>query len=59
SSLGFHLVKVFKRKDERLLNYNEVVSLVRKDYFDKLKKIESKNIIDKKILEYKIIDKLE
>ena len=59
SSLGFHLVKVFKRKDERLLNYNEVVSVVRKDYFDKLKKIESKNIIDKKILEYKIIDKLE
>ena len=59
SSLGFHLVKVFKRKDERLLNYNEVVSLVRKDYFDKLKKIESKNIIDKKILEYNIIDKLE
>lgn len=59
SSLGFHLVKVFKRKDERLLNYNEVVSLVRKDYFDELKKIESKNIIDKKILEYKIIDKLE
>ncbi len=59
SSLGFHLVKVFKRKDERLLNYNEVVSIVRKDYFDKLKKIESKNIIDKKILEYKIIDKLE
>ena len=59
SSLGFHLVKVFKRKDERLLNYNEVVSVVRKDYFDKLKKIESNNIIDKKILEYKIIDKLE
>lgn len=59
SSLGFHLVKVFKRKDERLLNYNEVVSLVRKDYFDELKKIESKNIINKKILEYKIIDKLE
>jgi len=59
SSLGFHLVKVFKRKDERLLNYKEVVSLVRKDYFDELKKIESKNIIDKKILEYKVIDKLE
>ena len=59
SSLGFHLVKVFKRKDKRLLNYNEVVSVVRKDYFDELKKIESKNIIDKKILEYKIIDKLE
>ena len=59
SSLGFHLVKVFKRNDQRLLNYNEVVSVVRKDYFDKLKKIESKNIIDKKILEYKIIDKLE
>ena len=59
SSLGFHLVKVLKRKDERLLNYNEVVSLVRKDYFDELKKIESKNIINKKILEYKIIDKLE
>ena len=59
SSLGFHLVKVFKRNDQRMLNYNEVVSVVRKDYFDKLKKIESKNIIDKKILEYKIIDKLE
>ena len=59
SSLGFHLVKVFKRNDQRMLNYNEVVSVVRKDYFDELKKIESKNIIDKKILEYKIIDKLE
>ena len=59
SSLGFHLVKVFKRNDQRMLNYNEVVSLVRKDYFDELKKIESKNIIDKKILEYKVIDKLE
>ena len=42
-----------------MLNYNEVVSVVRKDYFDELKKIESKNIIDKKILEYKVIDKLE
>ena len=59
SSLGFHLVKVFKRNDQRMLNYNEVVSVVRKDYFDELKKIESKNIIDKKVLEYKIIDKLE
>ena len=59
SSLGFHLVKIFKRKDEKQLNYNEVISIVRNDYFDKLKKIESKNIIDKKILEYKIIDKLE
>ena len=59
SSLGFHLVKVFKRNDQRMLNYNEVVSVVRKDYFDELKKIESKNIIDKKILEYKVIDKLE
>ena len=59
SSLGFHLVKVYNRKEERQMEFKEVFLAIKKDYLDILKKDESKRIIQNKISEYTVIDRIE
>jgi len=59
SSLGFHLVKVYNRNKERQMEFKEIFSTIKKDYLDILKKDQSKRIIQKKISEYKVIDRIK
>ena len=56
SSLGYHLVNVFNRTPMKQMALEDILSEVKRDYYDQLRKKESKNIISNKILEYEIID---
>ena len=56
SSLGYHLVNVFNRTPMKQMALEDILSEVKRDYYDQLRKKDTKNIISNKILEYKIID---
>ena len=56
SSLGYHLVNVFNRTPMKQMALKDILSAVKRDYYDQLRKKDSKNIISNKILEYEIID---
>ena len=56
SSLGYHLVNVFNRTPMKQMALEDILSTVKRDYYDQLRKKDSKNIISNKILEYEIID---
>ena len=56
SSLGYHLVNVFNRRPMKQMALEDILSEVKRDYYDQLRKKDSKNIISNKILEYEIID---
>ena len=56
SSLGYHLVNVFNRSPMKQMALEDILSEVKRDYYDQLRKKDTKNIISNKILEYKIID---
>ena len=56
SSLGYHLVNVFNKTPMRQMVLDDILSEVKRDYYDQLRKKDTKNIISKKILEYEIID---
>ena len=56
SSLGYHLVNVFNRTPMKQMVLEDILSAVKRDYYDQLRKKDTKNIISNKILEYKIID---
>ena len=56
SSLGYHLVNVFNRAPMKQMALEDILSTVKRDYYDQLRKKDSKNIISNKILEYEIID---
>ena len=56
SSLGYHLVNVFNRTPMKQMALEDTLSTVKRDYYDQLRKKDSKNIISNKILEYEIID---
>ena len=56
SSLGYHLVNVFNRTPMKQMALENILSEVKRDYYDQLRKKDSKNIISNKILEYEIID---
>jgi peptidyl-prolyl cis-trans isomerase C len=56
SSLGYHLVNVFNRAPMKQMALEDILSAVKRDYYDQLRKKDSKNIISNKILEYEIID---
>ena len=56
SSLGYHLVNVFNRAPMKQMALEDILSTVKRDYYDQLRKKNSKNIISNKILEYEIID---
>jgi len=59
SSLGFHLINVFNRAPMRQMNLDDIFSEVKRDYFDQLRKKNTKTIISNKIIEYEIVDKTE
>ena len=56
SSLGYHLVNVFNRTPMKQMALEDILPAVKRDYYDQLRKKDSKNIISNKILEYEIID---
>ena len=56
SSLGFHLVNVFNKKPMKQMSLEDILSEVKRDYYDQLRKKDTKTIIANKILEYQIID---
>ena len=56
SSLGYHLVNVFNRTPMKQMALEDILSEVKRDYYDQLRKKDTKNIISNKILEYEIID---
>ena len=56
SSLGYHPVNVFNRTPMKQMALEDILSEVKRDYYDQLRKKDSKNIISNKILEYEIID---
>ena len=56
SSLGYHLVNVFNRTPMKQMVLEDILSAVKRDYYDQLRKKDSKIIISNKILEYEIID---
>ena len=56
SSLGFHLVNVFNKTPMKQMTLDNILSEVKRDYYDQLRKKDNETIISKKILEYQIID---
>ena len=56
SSLGYHLVNVFNRTPMKQMVLEDILSAVKRDYYDQLRKKDTKVIISNKILEYQIID---
>ena len=56
SSLGFHLVNVFNKKPMKQMSLEDILSEVKRDYYDQLRKKDTETIISNKILEYQIID---
>ncbi len=59
SSLGFHLVNVFNKTPMKQMTLDNILSEVKRDYYDQLRKKDTETIISKKILEYQIIDNTE
>ena len=56
SSLGFHLVNVFNKTPMKQMILDNILSEVKRDYYDQLRKKDTETIISNKILEYQIID---
>ena len=56
SSLGFHIVNVFNKKPMKQMSLEDILSEVKRDYYDQLRKKDTETIISNKILEYQIID---
>ena len=56
SSLGFHLVNVFNKKPMKQMSLEDILSEVKRDYYDQLRKKDTQTIIANKILEYHVID---
>ena len=56
SSLGFHLVNVFNKKPMKQMSLEDILSEVKRDYYDQLRKKDTETIVSNKILEYQIID---
>ena len=56
SSIGFHLVNVFNKTPQKQMVLDDILSEVKRDYYDQLRKKDTKAIIANKILEYQIID---
>ena len=59
SSLGFHLVNVFNKTPMKQMTLDNILSEVKRDYYDQLRKKDTETIISNKILEYQIIDNTE
>tara|TARA_B100002052_G_scaffold131678_1_gene120943 strand:+ start:510 stop:1358 length:849 start_codon:yes stop_codon:yes gene_type:complete len=59
SSLGFHLVNVFNKTPMKQMTLDNILSEVKRDYYDQLRKKDKETIISNKILEYQIIDNTE
>ena len=56
SSFGYHLVNVFSRTPMKQMALENIFPEVKRDYYDQLRKKDTKNIISNTILEYEIID---
>ena len=56
SSIGFHLVNVFNKTPQKQMVLDDILSEVKRDYYDQLRKKDTQTIIANKILEYQIID---
>ncbi len=56
SSIGFHLVNVFNKTPQKQIVLDDILPEVKRDYYDQLRKKDTKTIIANKILEYQIID---
>ena len=56
SSLGYHLINVFTKTSMKQMALDDILSEVKRDYYDQLRKKDTKVIISNKILEYQIID---
>ena len=56
SSLGYHLINVFNKTSMKQMALDDILSEVKRDYYDQLRKKDTKIIISNKILEYQIID---
>jgi len=56
SSIGFHLVNVFNKTPQKQMVLDDILPEVKRDYYDQLRKKDTKTIIANKILEYQIID---
>jgi len=56
SSLGYHLINVFNKTSIKQMALDDILSEVKRDYYDQLRKKDAKVIISNKILEYEIID---
>ena len=56
SSLGYHLINVFNKTSMKQMALDDILSEVKRDYYDQLRKKNTKVIISNKILEYQIID---
>ena len=56
SSIGFHLVNVFNKTPQKQMVLDDILSEVKRDYYDQLRKKDTETIVSNKILEYQIID---
>ena len=56
SSLGYHLINVFNKTSMKQMALDDIFSEVKRDYYNQLRKKDTKTIISNKILEYEIID---
>ena len=56
SSLGYHLINVFNKTSMKQMALDDILSEVKRDYYNQLRKKDTKTIISNKILEYEIID---
>ena len=59
SSLGYHLINVFNKTSMKQIALDDILSEVKRDYYDQLRKKDTKVIISNKILEYQIIDEIK
>ena len=57
SSLGYHLINVFNKAAMEQLALDDILSEVKRDYYEQLRKSDTQSIISNKILEYQVIDK--
>ena len=57
SSLGYHLVKIYGYSPERQLDFEEVYTEVRKDFIESDTKKRKSTELEKKISEYKVIER--
>ena len=58
SSLGYHLIRIFNYTKSKQLDLNQVLTIVRRDYFEDLRKSETNTIINNKVNEYNISDRI-